>query len=83
MSSPAPPWLGRTDDLSDTERYAAMTPDERLACFVEVCELAQVMLAERADRREILEHREPMPPAAEEAWLRLVRQGRGDGAVAG
>jgi len=56
MPKAAPPWLGKTDDLSDTERYRAMTPDERLECFVQVCELAHTILAEHF---ELTEQRSP------------------------
>ena len=74
MHTPPPPWLGRTADVSDTERYAAITPSERLECFVEVCELARAILEDRPDAREMLARTEPMPPAAERAWLRLVAE---------
>jgi hypothetical protein len=76
MRSPAPPWLNKTDDLSDANRYAAMTPDERLECFVDVCELSRCILNGRADRREILARTEAMPAEAERTWLRLVAEAR-------
>ena len=71
----APPWLRYTSRFSDTERYAAMTPSERLDYFVEVCELARTILEGRADASEVLARVDPMPPLAEKAWLRLVREG--------
>ena len=74
MRSPAPPWLNKTDDLSDTARYAAMTPAERLQCFADVCELSRCILNERADRREVLTRTEAMPAEAERTWLRLVAE---------
>jgi hypothetical protein len=76
MRSRVPPWVGKTADLSDTERYAAMTPAQRLACFVEVCELSRRILEDRPDRREVLAREEPMPPEAEQTWLRLVAEAR-------
>ena len=72
---PAPPWLRHTSRFSDTERYAAMTPAERLDCFVEVCELARTILEGRADAAEVLARVDPMPPLAESTWLRLVAEG--------
>lgn len=53
-----------------------MTPDERLAVFVQVCRLARTILEERPDRAEILGRVDPMPPFAEKTWLRLVREAR-------
>lgn len=76
MRSPAPPWLNDVDDLSDSDRYAEMTPAERLACFVEICELSRRILEDRPDRREVLARTEPMPPQAERTWLRLVAEAR-------
>jgi hypothetical protein len=73
----APPWLDHVDAFSDVDRYAAMTPEERLACFVEVCELARTILEERPDGRAVLAATEPMPPHAEQTWLRLVREAVG------
>jgi len=76
MPRGAPPWLGRVDDLSETATYAAMTPDERLACFVDVCELARTIIQERPDRKAVLEAEDPMPPVAAAAWTRLIREAR-------
>jgi len=64
------------DAVDDRERYAAMTPEDRLAIFADVCELARTILEERPDRARILAENEPMPPAADETWLRLVRESR-------
>lgn len=61
------------DALDDRDRYAVMTPEERLRVFVEVCELARTILDDRPDRARILAENEPMPPMAEASWLRLVR----------
>jgi hypothetical protein len=76
MSSPAPPWLGLAGELSDVEHYRAMTPEKRLECFVDVCELARTILEERQDRAEVLARNEPMPAEAERTWLRLVAEGK-------
>jgi hypothetical protein len=64
------------DAVDDRDRYAAMTPEERLEVFVEVCELARTILEDRPDRARLLAENEPMPPAAEAVWLRLVREAR-------
>ena len=61
MGAHTPPWLGRVEDLSETARYASMTPDERLRCFVDVCELARTIIEERPDRRAVLNDEDPMP----------------------
>jgi hypothetical protein len=76
MAGSAPPWIAHRDAVDDRDRYAAMTPEERLDVFVEVCELARTILEHRPDRARILSENEPMPPAAEAAWLRLVREAR-------
>ena len=73
--------MAHRETLDDRERLAAMTPDERLAGFVEVCELARTILEDRADRAEVLAGSEPMSPAAEATWLRLVREARRGGAA--
>jgi hypothetical protein len=74
MRSGKPPWIEHRDALDDRERYASMTPEERLAVFVEVCELAEAILADRPDRKEVLAHVDPLPPDAERTWQRLVRE---------
>ena len=76
MVHEAPPWLGKTLDLSDTQRYAQMTPAERLGCWVEVMELAHAILVERPDARQVLARTEPMTEDSERTWLRLVREAR-------
>lgn len=52
-----------------------MTPEERLECFVEVCELARAIVEERPDRAAVLAREEPMPAEAERTWLKLVAEG--------
>jgi hypothetical protein len=76
MAGMTPPWLSRVGALDDRDRYAAMTPEERLDVFVDVCELARTILEARPDRARILSEVEPMPAAAEATWLRLVREAR-------
>jgi hypothetical protein len=76
MAGAAPPWLAHRDVVDDRDRYAAMTPEQRLLAFAEVCELARTILEDRHDRQRILGENEPMPPAAEATWRRLVREAR-------
>lgn len=76
MERRAPKWMDSVDDLSDTARFAAMTPNERLEIFVEVCDLAHSILSERPDAEEVLARSEPLEPAAEQTWLRLVSEAR-------
>lgn len=68
--------MAHRDAFDDRDRYAAMSPEQRLDIFLEVCELARTILEERPDRERILAENEPMPRAAEAAWLRLVREAR-------
>jgi hypothetical protein len=70
--------MAHRDAVDDRARYAAMTPEERLVVFVDVCDLARTILEGRPDRRQILAENEPMPPAAETTWRRLVREARRD-----
>ena len=76
MRGKLPPWVGKTGDLSDPAHLRAMTPDERLEGFVEVCELARTILEERPDRAAVLERVDAMPPEAERRWRELVAQAR-------
>jgi hypothetical protein len=76
MAAGSPPWLPHRGILDDRDRYAAMTPEERLEVFADVCELARTILEARPDRARILADVEPMPAGAEATWLRLVREAR-------
>ncbi len=53
-----------------------MTPDERLACFVEICRLSDAIMAGRTDRTQVLAEQERMHPEDEALWLRLVKENR-------
>jgi len=53
-----------------------MTPTERLAHFLEACELSRAILQHRPDAREVLQRRAPLSPEAEATWLRLCAEGR-------
>jgi len=67
--------MNRVDD-ADLERYRAMTPNQRLEIFVEVCELADAMLRDRPDRDRVLAYQEPLSEEAERTWRRLVAEAR-------
>jgi hypothetical protein len=56
----------------DTERFANMTPEERLRLFVEVCDLADSIVRGRPDA-ERLRAPTPRSPEAEALWRRLAR----------
>jgi hypothetical protein len=75
MSAARPPWLAlpAPDEL---ERLRRMTPSERLAHFVQACELARALLQNRVDAREVLARRVPLSAEAEATWLRLCAEGR-------
>lgn len=57
-------------------RLRGMSPSQRLAHFVEACELARAILQHRADAREVLARRVPLSAEAEATWLRLCAEGR-------
>jgi len=78
MAAEPPPWLSHRGVLDDRDRYAAMTPEQRLEVFADVCELAPSILETRPDRARILAEVEPMPAGAEATWLRLVREARSE-----
>ena len=77
MVGSPPPWVDHADALDERARYAAMSPEERLEVFAEVCEVARTILEHRPDRARILQDSEPLPPAAEATWRRLVAEARG------
>jgi hypothetical protein len=76
MANVIPPWVRHRREDPQRARLAAMTPDERLACFVEACALAEAMLESRRDREAVLRARQSMPRRIEARWLELVREAR-------
>lgn len=76
MKHTAPPWLAHVAEISDAERYAQMSPEERFLCFMDICVMTEAILSSRADRQRVFEEREPMRPQDEAAWLRLVKESR-------
>jgi hypothetical protein len=89
MQVARPPWLDALEseahssnesrephELSELDRLRSMTPSERLAHFVEACELARAILQHRPDAQEVLARRIPLSDEAEATWLRLCAEGR-------
>lgn len=60
---------------SDAERFASMTPEERLALFIELCDLADSIVNARPDR-EALRAPTPRSAEAEALWERLMQRRR-------
>jgi hypothetical protein len=58
----------------DTERFARMTPEERLALFFELCDLMDSIVEGRPDPAAL---RAPTPrsAASEALWQRLMKHG--------
>ncbi len=58
----------------DTERFAEMTPEQRLALFIEVCDLVDSIVEGRPDPAAL---RAPTPrsAASEALWQRLMKRG--------
>jgi hypothetical protein len=61
----------------ETDRFAAMTPAERLGLFLELCELTDQIVRHRPDADAI---RAPTPrsPESEALWARLIERSRVD-----
>ena len=74
--STRPRWINALPDDVARDRFAGMTPENRLRHFVQACELTHALLRGRADVSEILARRAPLSPEAEKDWLRLVTEGR-------
>ncbi|MDQ3033499.1 MAG: hypothetical protein M3Y87_13855 [Myxococcota bacterium] len=64
-----------TEDGRDTERFAVMTPEERLALFLQLCELTDAITRGRPDA-DALRAPTPRSPESEALWLRLIARAR-------
>ncbi len=64
------------DEARDRDRFRAMTPEERLRVFVELCELTDSISLARPDA-ERLRAGTPLSPESEALWTRLMERGRG------
>ncbi|MGE0784659.1 MAG: hypothetical protein AB7S26_03150 [Sandaracinaceae bacterium] len=67
--------IGRSED-EDLDRFRRLTPKERLALFIELCDLGDSITAGRPDR-DRLRSGEPRSEASEALWRRLMRDARG------
>ena len=67
---------GPEDD--ETDRFAKMTSEERLALFLELCDLTDSIVNGRPDR-EALRARTQRSPESEALWVRLMGLRRNDG----
>jgi len=63
------------EEERDTERFARMSPAERLALFLELCELTDSIVRNRPDA-EALRAPTPLSPESEALWRRLVASAR-------
>jgi hypothetical protein len=63
-------------DCDDRERFAAMTPEERLEIFIQLCDLTDSIVNGRPDAERL---RAPVPrsPESEALWKRLMDAKRG------
>lgn len=64
-----------SDEDDETERFARMTPEERLALFLELCALTDSIVRHRPDA-EALRAPTPRSPESEALWLRLIAEAR-------
>jgi hypothetical protein len=67
------PWTESPDaDADDTARLAAMSPEERIALCLELCDLADSIVGGRPDAEAL---RRPHPRSAESLalWRRLMQ----------
>jgi hypothetical protein len=63
--------------LERDERFARMTPEERLEVFLQLCELTDSIVRNRPDAERV---RAPHPrsPESEALWRRLIESARRD-----
>jgi hypothetical protein len=58
-----------------SSRFSAMTPEERLQIFVELCDLTDSIVRNRPDA-DHLRAAAPLSAASEATWQRLVQEAR-------
>jgi hypothetical protein len=58
----------------DTERFARMSPEDRLSLFFELCDLTDRIVNERPDA-EVLRRGTPRSAESEAVWRRLMERG--------
>ncbi|MFW6197760.1 MAG: hypothetical protein ACOC5B_02735, partial [Myxococcota bacterium] len=71
-----PPFFRPAEIDHQTERFARMTPEERLQIFVELCDLTDSIQRNRPDRGA-LRQSTPRSAEAEALWKRLMAEYRG------
>ena len=59
----------------DLERFRRMTPEERLAIFLDLCRLTDSIVRHRPDA-EALRAPPPRSPESEALWQRLIEEAR-------
>lgn len=62
-------------EAGEASRFTAMTPEERLAVFLELCSLTDSIVRGRPDADRL---RAPAPrsPESEALWLKLIEKAR-------
>jgi hypothetical protein len=63
--------LGASAEHGQDDRFARMTPEERLEVFVQLCELTDSIIRHRPDA-ERLRSPTPRSPESEALWQRLI-----------
>jgi hypothetical protein len=65
--------IGAASEEDDTERFARMTPEARLALFLELCALTDSIVRNRPDA-EALRAPTPRSAGSEALWQRLMSE---------
>jgi hypothetical protein len=68
-----PPWVvdNRTAVAREAQGFRALTPEQRWRAVAAACRGAARQLARRADRRRLLDYRDPLPESSVLALRRL------------
>ncbi len=74
-----PRWVvdNRTAVAREAEPYRALTAEERLRATAAACRAAARQLAQRRDRRRLLDYRDPLPEDSARLLGRLRAAARG------
>ncbi len=59
--------------MDDTERFARMSPEERLALFLQLCDLTDSIQKDRPNR-DALRAPQPMSHESRALWRRLMNR---------
>ncbi len=77
MAVELPGWVSRhgtAHDDAESERYAAMTPQQRWLDLAQVCKLGARLLAANDRRDTVLELRDERSAESWATWRRLMRR---------